>query len=180
MQRLHLKFLLWVLITLFVPTMAGLAVIDSGLKVPAAPLGIISFELCGFLSTCDATLQQWGVEGRQLAMLSLGLDYLFMVIYPSLVCVGLLLVVASVPARAAKLTRSLAWIALLAGAADAFENYFLIRVVLTGSGASHGVLASICSAIKFSILGITLGWLILASIAYAFRRSNPSQAAHPE
>lgn len=166
-----MKVLLWVLIGFFVPTAVGLGIIDASLKVPASPNGIISFEFCGFMSSCDAILGQWSIKGQQLAMLSLGLDYLFMVIYPSLVCIGLLLVAAVVPARLKNLTTILAWLALGAGLADAGENFFLIRIILDGTGTSYGGLASTCSVIKFAILGITLGWLAFASLAYG-RRKN--------
>lgn len=172
MQRQQLKALLWVLIALFLPTMAALAVIDGSLKVPASPGGIISFEFCGFMSSCDATLVQWGVKGQQLALLSLGLDYLFMVIYPLLVCVGLLLVAPVVPMPLKNFTALLAWVALGAGLADAAENFFLIRVVLGGSGLSYGVMASTCAAFKFAILGIMLVWLAFTALAYGRRTNN--------
>lgn len=172
MERRQLKGLLWLLIAFFVPTLAALGVIDAGLKVPASSNGIIAFEFCGFLSSCDATLSQWGVKGQQLAMLSLGLDYLFMVVYPCLVCVGLLLVAPVVPAQLKALTTFLAWIALLAGLADAAENYFLIRIILNGSAASYGVPASTFAVIKFAVLGITLGWLVIASLTYGRRKHD--------
>lgn len=165
MQRHQLKALLWVLIALFLPTLGGLAAIDASLRVPASPAGIVSFEFCGFTSSCEAALDQWGVAGRQFAMLSLGVDYLFMVIYPSLVCVGLLLVAPLASVRLRKFTVLLAWFALGAGLADALENFFLIRVVLDGSGATHGYLAGVCAVVKFAILGITLGWLPFAALA---------------
>ncbi|MGR6033923.1 MAG: hypothetical protein ACU4EQ_08275 [Candidatus Nitrosoglobus sp.] len=172
MNRKQLKALLWVLIAPFISTLAGLGIIDSGLQMPSSPNGILSFELCGFTSSCDATLDQWGIKGQQLAMLSLGLDYLFLVIYPSLVCVGLLLVAALVPVQFRNLTTLLGWVALGAGFADAAENFFLIRIILSGSGASYGVLASTFSVIKFLIPGVTLAWLVFTSLAYGVRKKK--------
>jgi hypothetical protein len=89
-----------------------------------------------------------------------------------LVCVGLLRLVAKVPVSLKKLTTLFAWIALLAGLADALENYHLIQVIIIGSGVTHGILASIFSVIKFSILGITLAWLVFISITYGWRKNN--------
>ena len=170
MQRAQLKVLLWTLLALFLPTLAGLAVIDSGLKVPASPGGIISFEFCGFASSCDATLEQWGVPGQKLALLSLGLDYLFLVVYPSLICVGLLLVSERVPVQWKTLTIFFAWLSLGAGIADAVENFLLIRIILSGLATSSGVVAAVFASAKFAVLGIAVFWLAFSCFASARRR----------
>lgn len=174
MQRQHLKRLLWVLLALCLPTLLALARIDdSGLKVASAPLGTISFELCNFSSSCDTILREWGEKGQQLEMLSLGLDYLFMVLYSAIICVGLLLTASLVPSSLKSITVALAWIALAAGFADAGENYSLIQVILAGSGQPYGELAGMFSATKFAIIGLTLSWLLFTSIVYALFQRKP-------
>lgn len=168
MRELPLKTLLWILVALFLPATIALTDIDASLRVPAAS-GIIAFEFCGFSSTCELVLQQWGERGRQLALLSLGLDYLYLLIYPSLICVCLLLMTRQLSGRWKSMTLAMAWIALTAGFADAVENYCLIQVVLTGSGAIYGLPAGIFSAAKFTVLIASLSWLLSVIALCAIR-----------
>lgn len=175
MQRQHLKLLLWVLLALSLPVLAALALIDeSGLKVPSAPLGTISFEFCGFTSSCNLILGEWGVEGQRLQLLSLGLDYLFMALYPAIICLSLLLVSAHLPVALKTVTAMLAWLALGAGIADAGENYFLIQVILKQSGIPYGEWAGQFAAVKFGIIGLTLSWFIVMS-AYSRIQRTPTK-----
>lgn len=71
---------------------AVIALIDERLRTPAAPLGIVSFELCPYSKACTDIVASWDSTGRQLAALSLGIDYLFLVLYPATIFVSLLLV----------------------------------------------------------------------------------------
>lgn len=161
-----LKKRFFILLALFVPTFVGLLFIDSGLKTFSTPNGIVSFEFCCFNSTCEQTMLEWGVKGKNLAMLSLGLDYLFLVLYPSLICTGLLQVVAYVPNNLKKLTRFLAYFSLFAGLFDAIENYALIRLIIGNSEQNFGLLASYFATLKFLIFGITFLWLVLMTLKF--------------
>jgi hypothetical protein len=79
-----------VLVVLVISTLTlgvVLALIDQTLKTEVAPFGIISFELAG--SRAKDILISWSETARQQAFLSLGLDYLFLCVYPfalSLAC----------------------------------------------------------------------------------------------
>ncbi len=173
MSRQHLKRLLWILIALALPALAVLAWIDeSGLKVASAPLGTISFELCGFTSSCNLILNEWGVQGQRLQLFSLGLDYLFMVLYPAITCISLLLVSSQLPPTLKTVTVALAWLALVAGVADAGENYFLAQVILKQSGIPYGGWASLFAAAKFGIIGLTLFWLLFVSVYSRIQRNS--------
>lgn len=160
------KKVFFILLILFIPTFISLLFIDFGLKTFSNPNGIVSFEFCGFNSTCDKTMMEWGIKGKNLAMLSLGLDYLFLVLYPSLICTLLLQVVAHVPDNLKKLTRFLAYFSLFAGLADAIENYFLIKVIINNSSNNYAMTSSYFATIKFSIFGTTFLWLVLMSLKF--------------
>ncbi|MEK6805963.1 MAG: hypothetical protein AABY95_04885 [Pseudomonadota bacterium] len=173
MQRQQLKPLLWVLLALSLPVLVTLALIDeSGLKVPSAPLGTISFEFCGYTSSCNLILGEWGVEGQRLQLLSLGLDYLFMVLYTAILCIGLLLVSSRLSPTLKIVTVIFAGLALLAGVADAGENYFLAQVILKQSGVPYGEWASNFAVAKFAIIGLTLSWLIVMSVYSRIQRTH--------
>lgn len=170
-----LKKLFFVLLILFIPTFISLLFIDSGLKTLSNPNGIVSFEFCGFNSTCEQTMMEWGIKGKNLAMLSLGLDYLFLVLYPSLICTGLLQVVAHVPDNLKKYTNFFAYFSIFAGLADAIENYFLIKVIIADSFNNYAMTASYFATIKFLIFGITFLWLVLITIKFVLiTKKKPS------
>lgn len=164
MNRTTLRPVFWALLALTLLTLAALGLIDEGIKTTASPLGIVSFELCAYRHACADILQSWDPLGKQLAILSLGVDYLFMMLYPATIFVGLLLVSSRVPAGLRTFTVWSAWGAWFAGIADAFENYFLAQMVLTNS--VHGLAwpAAVAATLKFVVFGSTLAWLIAAYV----------------
>jgi len=173
MSGLSLKKLFCGLLALLIPCSIAMWHIDAGLRNTTTPNGIVSFEFCAYTDSCHAALMAWGAEGQSLAMLSLGLDYLFMLLYPGFICVCLLLLARQLTPRLKQVTTFAAWIALAAGVADAIENYALIQIVLNQTDTYYGWLAALFATIKFSILGITLPWLIVA-IALAMRGRKAS------
>lgn len=172
MSGLSLKKILWGLLALLIPSAIAMRHIDAGLRNSTTPNGIVSFEFCAYTDTCQAALTAWGAAGQKLAMLSLGLDYLFMLLYPAFICVCLLLLARQLTPQLKQITVCSAWLVLAAGAADAIENYGLIQLVLNPQEAYYGWLAALFASIKFSILGITIPWLIIASLLAMHRRKT--------
>src|SRR3569833_1407947 len=128
-MRFSLKQIYIALWIIFLPTLAAMAAIDAGLKGPHTPAGIISFELCDLSSSCEVIKAQWGTGGMRLAMLSLGLDYLYLLLYPALIGIGLLLLAPHLPIPLQTLSKAIGWLAFLAAPADGGENYFLIEAI---------------------------------------------------
>ncbi len=58
--------------------------IDQFLITPEAPLGIVSFELAKHIPQTNSILESWSVEGRHWAILSLVLDFPFLLAYSAL------------------------------------------------------------------------------------------------
>src|SRR4051794_35386336 len=66
-----------------------LAVLNLPLQTPAAPRGIVAFELAGSMPVSQAILASWNAQARIYAGLVLGLDYAYMPSYSTalaLVC----------------------------------------------------------------------------------------------
>ena len=161
LPAMPLKTLFRILLALVLPTILALGAIDLQLRVPGNAHGIVSFEFCGWAGSCEATLAAWGEAGRQWAMLSLGLDYLFMLEYATLVGLGLWMA-AQRQARGPWLRR-FAMAALVAGTCDAAENLCLIAVVHSGQGGALAWWAALFAAVKFVLIGAALvalavGW----------------------
>jgi len=159
-----LKRLFIAMIILFIPTLIAMIVIDEELKMSTAPYGIISLELCGYSDSCITVLDGWGNDGKKLAMLSLGLDYLYLILYPSLTCLALLLILPYLAIKLQRMTQIIAWISLLCIPLDAFENYFLIKIVLGSSAPLYSKLGAAFAITKFAVFGISIIWLFSCGI----------------
>ena len=148
------RFAFAILAPLTVAVMAALDAIGRPLVTEAAPLGIVSFEFAGDVATATRMLEGWGEAGRVRAGLSLGLDYLFLVLYAGAIGLGCLLV--SRPAGPA-----LAWGQIGAAVLDAVENFALIRLLLGSDNAVWPTLAWGCAAVKFALVGAGLAYVLL-------------------
>ncbi|MBL8360410.1 MAG: hypothetical protein JNN18_07945 [Rubrivivax sp.] len=158
----------WALVP-FLAVTAALAVIGGPLKGPEAPHGIITLELCAFTADCAAILRAWSASQREAAMLSLGLDYLYLVLYPTVLGSALLVVARRLPVRLHRPARVLVGLVAIAGVLDGIENYFLIRLLMTGLASPYALPAAVCATGKFAILAGCLACL-LAGLGLSFRR----------
>ena len=168
----HFAWLWRCLLGLFVPVLIAMGWIDSGLQSSSATHGIVSFEFCALSASCAAQLQDWGVRGQQLAMLSLGLDYLFIPLYAGLLWLALIGVAPLQPAKWQPLTRLMAHLAVLAGLADSLENYALIQMLLSQSIEPFGRLAALCASFKFALLALSFSGLLVGA-GRAWRSKQP-------
>ncbi|OHC27166.1 MAG: hypothetical protein A2Y50_14025 [Pseudomonadales bacterium RIFCSPLOWO2_12_59_9] len=159
----HFAWLWRGFLLLFVPVLVAMRWIDSGLQTSSAAHGIVSFEFCAFSASCAAQLQDWGARGQQLAMLSLGLDYLFIPLYAGLLWLALMGVAPLQPRKWQPLTRLMAYFALLAGLADTLENYALIQLLLNQSIEPFGRVAALCASLKFALLTLSFSGLLVGA-----------------
>jgi hypothetical protein len=155
----------FILATLVVAVAMG--ILDEQLKTPAVPFGIGSFELAGDVPTAQAMVDSWDVRARSAAGVSLGLDYLFMVLYATALALGCLWGATrfrTVAPALAALGAPLAWGQWLAGACDGVENFFLIRILLDGAQAPWPAVARWAATVKFALAGVGLLYVIGAAL----------------
>ncbi len=121
---------------------------------------ILAFEFAGSRARAAQIMAEWGSSGRGAAHLSLVLDYGYMLSY------GLFFALAGFAVR--DVARARGWrrlaavgvvvpfFALAAAIFDASENLALL-LTLAGNGGSFAPLfASVCSAIKFTLISIAI------------------------
>lgn len=173
MSRSLLTRLFWLALTLTCLVMVELTLIDSHIKTSTAPLGIVSYEFCGFSHNCEAMLDSWTPRQQQWVMLSLGLDYLFMLLYPATFFLALLLLASKITSPVKELTIILAWASWGAGVFDAMENTFLIDMLLNHHD-DFGQFAAVAASIKFTIVVLALVWWLVWSGLILFKNKNPA------
>ncbi len=170
MKRISLS--VWLLVALTLTVIAAIRVLDTPLRTGAAPQGIVSFELAGHLDRARAILTAWNPRAKIFAGISLGLDYLFMLLY------GLVLwwIIRALALRFPKgsvfyaVGLFFAAIIWLAVAADALENYALIRLLTGGLEVSWARLAGFSAQLKFAIVGLGLLYVLVAGMFVLLRR----------
>jgi hypothetical protein len=125
---------------------------------------ILDFEFAASRSHAAQIIAGWGAKGRSAAHLSLLLDYGYMLSY------GLFFALAGFAVRDA--ARAHGWrsfaavgavvpfFALAAAAFDASENAALLMTLAGHGGSFAPPFAAVCSAIKFTLVGIAILYTI--------------------
>lgn len=68
-----------------------LNIVGQPLITPAAPYGIVSFELAGNVTEASEMLSSWDSDARLHASFSLGFDYVWMLFYSTTIALVLIL-----------------------------------------------------------------------------------------
>lgn len=139
-----------------------LLVANGPLATPAAPQGIVSLELAGSAERAAAILASWAPPQREAAAFGLGLDFLFLLLYPVAISLACRIVAFRIEPRRprwARLGRAIALAVPLCVALDAVENAALWRMLQLGPTGPWPLMAAICAGPKFG--------LILLGLAYA-------------
>ena len=152
------------IVTLLV--MGVLNIVDIPLKTPAVPMGIVSFELAGDFTTAQAMVRSWDHNAQIYAGFSLGLDYLFMVLYSTTIALACVMA-----ARRLKLLWRvialvgviLAWGQWLAAILDGLENYALFVLLLGLENPLWPVVAWWCATVKFSLVILGIGYSLVGA-----------------
>jgi hypothetical protein len=155
--------LFWSLLLATLALLLILNQVGDPLVNPDAPYGIVSFEIARTWPTAASIMSSWDFAARLHAAFSLGLDYLFMLVYSSTLALSSLwagdkLLVLRWPL--AGFGVPLAWGSWLAAVFDSVENLALILLLFGQQGYFWPAAAALCAYLKFG--------LILLGMAYAF------------
>ncbi len=174
----HERVFLVTLILANVLVMAGMGMADRHLRTEVTPLGIASFEFVGNSSSADRALSAWGETGRVYAAFSLGLDYLFLLLYSLLSAFLAGLVGRKLEGRFPLVSQLAVWVAwafVFTGFFDALENTVLIAVVV---GASHDLwarLGLVFASMKFALAAVGATYLLVGGGLCLMRRAVPGR-----
>ncbi len=163
--------LLSISIIVSIGLMVVLQTIDMPLRSPAAPQGIVSFELAGSLSRATAIVQSWDRRAMAYAGFSLGLDYLFMLAYATAFMLSCRWAAEQWQATGwRRLGMTLATLMPVAALADVIENISLWRT-LQHLTEPWPHLARVMAVSKFSLLALGLLYVLVSLFMRVLRRS---------
>jgi hypothetical protein len=143
---------------------------------------ILDFEFAGSRSRATRIVDGWGPKGRSAAHLSLVLDYGYMLSY------GLFFAFAGFAVRDTAQTRGwlrlaaigtvVPFFALAAAGFDASENVALLLTLAGNGGSFAPPFAAVCSAIKFTLITITILYALCGLVLrLRVRLLQPSRSA---
>lgn len=153
----------WLLLGLTLALMFVFNLTGAPLITPAAPLGVVSYELAGSSTQMQAILDSWDQRAKIAASFGLGLDYLFMVAYSTTVGLGCIWAGEMLRRQRwplAGLGALLAWGLWLAAALDAVENLALTVIIFGTLVSPWPEIARWCALVKFGLL--------FAGLVYSF------------
>ncbi len=133
--------------------------LDAPMKTPAAPNGIVLYELAGTVEKSTAMVASWDESARLNAAFGLGFDYLFMPTYALFIALATLLAAGRHQGWLRSLGAAAGWGAIVAALFDAVENFALWQILSTGAVNPWPGLAAVCASIKF--------FFFIAGILYA-------------
>jgi hypothetical protein len=155
--------------------------LDRPLQTHTAPRGIVSFELATSYAASQQILESWSSEAKINAALSLGLDFLFLIVYALFISLSCARIAAALKDGHLIFFRAgvvLAWAQFLAAVLDAIENLALIHLLLNSSRSWLPILAHSCATVKFSIVGAGIififGGLLVIGLEKIYKRNGES------
>lgn len=163
----------WLLLAATLTVMVIMNLAGAPLTTPAAPLGIVSFEVAGSPAQAQAILESWNPTIQRYAAFGLGFDYVFMLAYASVIGLACLMAGESLRARGwplASLGRNLSWGQWLAAILDAIENLGLTLVLLNNAASPWPEIARWCALSKFALLFLGLVYALFGLVAYLVER----------
>jgi len=149
--------------------------LGSSLITSPAPGGIISFEFAGNVQSSKAIIDSWDPRSQTIASLSLGLDYLFLVIYSNAIGMGCIWAMSAFATRSSillSLGNLLAWGQWIAALFDGVENAALLELLLGEIQPPWPQVAQICATIKFSIIALGLIYIVIGALAKSVKRAR--------
>jgi hypothetical protein len=145
-----------------------LGVIDEDVKETGGP-GIISFEVEFTSENARETLAHWGEDGRDSAVLSLWLDYAFLVAYAAFFSLAVVAVTETLQWRR---WAFLATFPLAAAVCDAIENAALLMTIGQDGDQPWPLIAGVFAAVKFLLLIPAQLFVLIGLLVWLSRRAR--------
>jgi hypothetical protein len=163
------------LIVLTIILMILLNGLGASLNNSVAPDGMISFELAGDVDSSQGIINSWNAESQLIAAFSLGLDYLFLVVYSTTIGLGCIWAISAFRPKNLQLVAAgllLAWGQWLAALFDGVENAALYKLLLGDLQSPWPEVARIFATLKFILIALGLIYIMIGALIKIIRRTR--------
>ncbi|MBU0529706.1 hypothetical protein KKF86_08130 [bacterium] len=146
---------------------------DKSLITENAPGGIISFELAKEIDTSVSIISSWDLNAKVNAGLSLGIDFLFLVVYAIFFATACYLIAKKYINKNNWMYKTgllIAKLQFVAALFDAIENIALIKLLLGSNNSIFLMIAYYFASIKFAIIAIGIIYIIIGLLTLLFQK----------
>jgi len=160
------KSIFWILLLLLLISIAIMRYLDSFLITLSSPNGIVSFELAKESNVSAEIINSWTETAKAAAGLSLGFDFLFLLIYASFISLLIIRINESFfyNENFKIIEKVMVTLPFLAAFFDIIENVALIKLLLGDIQNKWSLIASYSAMIKFGLLFILIVYILLGSV----------------
>lgn len=146
--------------------------LDSFLITEFSPNGIVSFELAKDISNSVQIINTWDTNARSVAGLSLGFDFLFLIIYASFIAWLIYLINDRLFIKSKNIFLKKVSILLpfIAAFFDVLENIALVKLLLGDLRQMWSTMAYYFAIIKFGLLIVAISYILIGGLILAFRK----------
>jgi len=146
--------------------------LDSYLITEESPYGIVSFELAKDISKSTSIIDSWNETARIAAGISLGLDFLFLLVYSLFIAVLIGKLNDSLWKDRPFYTmgKLLILAIFIAAVFDSIENVALIKIILGDSREVWSLIAYYFAFLKFIIILSCVIYIIISSIILLIKK----------
>lgn len=159
-----MRILTWLFFaTLSLILMLQLRGLDSDLRLPDTPGGIVGYELAWSAARGNEIITAWRRNDvLETAKVSLGMDFVFLIAYPMMFFTAIRLLVRTPGSTFDRLGQWAARGVLLCIPLDATENLLLWGMLDAGASDGRMHLATLSAAIKFLLVLLAALWCLIA------------------
>ena len=161
---------MWIWIGLAILMSIIMNLVGAPLTTSEAPAGIVSFEFAGTAVNAQAMIDSWDTQAKIHAGLSMGLDFLYPIIYATAISLAVVVASGRFSGWMNKLGAWLAWGVWVAAIFDYIENISLIQLLLGSTNDLWAQLAYWCAAIKFLLIILAILYALIGGLHALIRR----------
>lgn len=159
-KRLFVLFLILLLLSIFV-----MRYLDSYLITTASPNGIVSFELAKDVKLSADMIEAWDAKAKTAAGISMGFDFLFLIIYASFISLLINGVNKKIFLKKNfSILEKVVFLPFLAAFFDVVENIALVKLLLGDLQMKWSLIAYYAAVIKFGLLLIAIVYILIGGV----------------
>ncbi len=158
-----------ILLVLLLISIGVMRYLDHFLITEISPNGIVSFELAKELSKSIEIINTWNATAKTAAGLSMGFDFLFLLIYASFITWLVYLINDRLFIKSKNILILLPFIAAFF---DILENMALIKLLLGNLQQKWSSLAYYFAVIKFGLLIVAISYVLVGGFISILRRKT--------
>ena len=166
-------FFVLVLVLLLI-SVAVMRYLDSFLISEYSPNGIISFELAKDSYMSAEMIDAWDATAKTAAGLSIGFDFLFLIIYASFISLVVFKINKQLYLNKDKngFGKLFLLLPFLAAFFDIIENIALIKLLLGDIQQKWSLMANYFAIAKFGLLIVAIAYILIGVVILIFRKKR--------